>query len=134
MVSSGPIRIWWPTTILRPGKSPSSDWSARGHLLYFIVALTFVICQVNHLLVRYRYSGHKSVKSLIVTGFGFMGWYRSVPTYTVPVRYCHQCCGAGAGRSRYFFGRSWSRCKDVKAKTCFLLLFSLFYMKRSRSR
>ena len=35
-----------------------------------------------------------------------------------------QCCGAGAGRSRYFFGRS--RCKDVKAKTCFLLLFSLF--------
>ena len=39
-----------------------------------------------------------------------------------------QCCGAGAGRSRYFFGQSWSRsrCKDVKAKTCFLLLFSLF--------
>ena len=37
-----------------------------------------------------------------------------------------QCCGAGAGRSRYFFGRSRSRCKDVKAKTCFLLLFSLF--------
>ena len=28
-----------------------------------------------------------------------------------------QCCGAG---------RSRSRCKDVKAKTCFLLLFSLF--------
>ena len=38
--------------------------------------------------------------------------------------YGGQCCGAGAGRSRYFFGRS--RCKDVKAKTCFLLLFSLF--------
>ena len=29
----------------------------------------------------------------------------------------------GAGT---FFGRSRSRCKDVKAKTCYLLLFSLF--------
>ena len=28
-------------------------------------------------------------------------------------------------RSRYFFGRS--RCKDVEAKTCYLLLFSLFF-------
>ena len=37
----------------------------------------------------------------------------------------NQCCRAG--RSRYFFGRSQSRsrCEDVKAKTCFLLLFSL---------
>ena len=29
-------------------------------------------------------------------------------------------------RAGTFFGRSRSRCKDVKAKTCYLLLFSLF--------
>ena len=28
------------------------------------------------------------------------------------------------------FGRSRSRCKDVKAKTCFLLLFSLFLYEK----
>ena len=42
---------------------------------------------------------------------------------------CGQCYGAGAGWSRYFFGQSRSQCKDEKAKTCFLLLFSLFLYK-----
>ena len=46
------------------------------------------------------------------------------------VRNKAQCCGAGAGRSRYFFGRSRSRWKDVKAKTCFLLLFSQFLYEK----
>ena len=41
----------------------------------------------------------------------------------------------GAGRSRsepVLFGRNWSqsRCEDVKAKTFFLLLFSLFLYEK----
>ena len=52
-----------------------------------------------------------------------------------------QCCRAGpfltgSGSSSVaepepvLFGRSRSRCKDVKAKTCFLLLFSLFLYEK----
>ena len=38
-------------------------------------------------------------------------------------------------RSRYFPGRIWSQCKDVKAKKHVLHYFlAYFYMNRSRSR
>ena len=38
-------------------------------------------------------------------------------------------------RSRYFPGRIWSQCKDVKAKKHVLHYFlAYFYMSRSRSR
>ena len=42
-----------------------------------------------------------------------------------------QCRSVLRSRSELvLFGRSRSRCKDVKAKTCFLLLFSLFLYEK----
>ena len=45
-----------------------------------------------------------------------------------------QCCGAGAGRSRYFLVGAGAGVKMWRQKHVFYYFLTYFYMKRSRSR